>query len=245
MEIKMLTKFLLSTAMVVAGTTGLFAQGFAGGSIGIEYSNFVEDSAYQKTTYSGSVEYAITPIVAVAFDAAFFNYSDAPSDLQLSNYTLHGAYTLNNEVTLGLWLARDLIKESGTMEVDFIGVEGAYSAGPISTQGYIGQGDAEGTGVTILGASGAYDFGNGFAAIAAFDFVDVENNDSLRAIEVGGSYEVTPGASIFANVGNFTTDSGPSFSETYYSIGATFNFMPDGGTVFDQRSYLNLPLPLL
>lgn len=242
----MLKKLLLSTALTVAGTSGLVAQGFTGGSIGIKFGALSDLDGTERTTFSGSAEYAITPSFAAALDVAFYNYSDLPSDTELSNYTLHGIYALNEDVKLGVWLGRDIIRFISDGEIDYYGVEAAYSSGPVSAQGYLGHGDSQGTEFTLMGGSGAYGFGNGVAGIAAFDYVDIPDGDTtLRTVEIGASYEIVSGASVYATVGNFTVDGmGGGFDEAFYSIGATFSFGPDGGTSFDQRSYLELPLPL-
>ncbi|WP_131802303.1 hypothetical protein [Yoonia tamlensis] len=103
----MLHKLILTTALVTAGTSGAIAQGFTGGSIGIEYGNFADFDDSQKTL-GGSVEYAIDPMIAVALDAAFYDFEGALSDTSLSNYTLHGIYKLNDHVSLGAWVGRDV-----------------------------------------------------------------------------------------------------------------------------------------
>ncbi|WP_090197991.1 hypothetical protein [Yoonia tamlensis] len=128
--------------------------------------------------------------------------------------------------------------------IDYYGVEAAYSAGEISAQGYLGHGDTGTQEITIFGASGAYGFGNGIAAIGEMDFLDIADcGETYNTIELGGSYETVAGASVYATLGNLGSDDGTGFDEIYYSIGATFSFGPDGGITFAQPTYLELPLP--
>lgn len=241
----MLSKLMTTTAFVIAGTAGAFAQGFTGGSVGIEYSDFDELEGLAKTTFSGSAEFAITPQFSVAGSLSTYNYEDQPDDVELYNYTVHAIYNLNSDVSLGAFAGRDRLDfGGGTQDVDNYGIEAAYVAGPVELQGYVGTGDAEGTDLTYFGISTDYGLGNGFSVLGAYDLVDVDDEGfRFSTIEFGGAYTFGSGPSVFAKVGQVTFETGGfSNDDNYFAIGATFGFGAKGGTTFKPVGYLEQPL---
>jgi len=73
----MMKTFLVATTVAILGTTGASAQGFSGGSIGIEYSELDELAEYEKTTFDAALEYELTPGFAIAGNLSYYSYVDA------------------------------------------------------------------------------------------------------------------------------------------------------------------------
>jgi hypothetical protein len=240
----MIKSFVVATTVAILGTTGAFAQGFSGGSIGIEYSELDELSEFQKTTFDVALEYELSPRFAIAGNLSYYSYADI-DDLDLANLTLHGIYALNSDLSVGLWASRDNIDSSiNDVEIDNYGLEAAYASGAVSIEGYVGADEADDTDLPYFGIDGDYGFGNGFSVIGRYDSVsfDEGGEQTYATAEIGAAYTIASGPSIFETVGNLTFE-GPGASEddTLYSIGASYNFGGAGGTTFGSRGFLELP----
>lgn len=240
-----MVKFLSAFGVVTfAATTGAFAQGFSGSSLGIEYSE-LDDLGFDKTTFFAALEYELAPGVAVAGNLSYYSYADA-DDLDLTNVTLHGIYALNSDLSLGLWFSQDRIDSPiDDLEIDNFGVEVGYASGAVSAEGYLGTGEANGTDLTYVGFDGDYAFGNGFSVIGSYKNVSFEEggDQTYATAELGAAYTLASGPSFYATIGTlmFDSEGGGSFDDDLYSIGATFNFGGAGGTTFGSRGFLELP----
>ncbi len=228
----MISKLLLSTALVVVGASSGFAQGFSGGELGLEYSLF-DDLDTSTTSYFGSVEYEITPQIAIAADFSFFNAED--SDESPTNGTIHGIYKTAAGGSFGVFVGQDSLEDvSGTI----YGAEGAYDFGLGQIQAYFGVADTDDD-VNFLGAEVDYDFGSGFGFIGAVDVLNIESNSSTLT-EIGGTYTIANGPVIFAKIGNVGLDideDGITGEDdfNYVAVGASIGFGPDNGVTFSTR----------
>ncbi|WP_019953656.1 hypothetical protein [Yoonia vestfoldensis] len=240
----MIKTFLAAGVVAFAGSAAAFAQGFSGGSVGIEYSEFDDLTVYEKTTFRAALEYGLTPVIAIGGNLSYYSFADA-DNLDLVNLTLHGIYDLNSEISVGLWFSREsLDSSSNNLEIDNYGVEAAYNAGPVSAQGYFGVGEVEDTDLTYFGLDGNYAFGNGVSVIGSYEIVSIEETteQDYSTFELGAAYTLASGPAFFAKVGNLMfEDSVISDNEVYYAIGATYEFGGDRGTTFGTRGFLELP----
>ena len=230
----MMSKLLLSTALVVAGATAGMAQGFNGASLGINYSDFPDVDEFGGVNYFGSAEFGITPQFAVALDVSFYDFEFGDADV--SNYTLHAIYNLDSATSFGLFFGQDQVDE---LSVDNFGFEAAYDFGVGDIQGYIGAGDDGSDSVTYIGASTRYGLGNGISAIASFDTVSFDDTDSsATAFELGAEYALPSGPRFSASFGNLGFDDGiVDADESYFKIGASIDFGTNGGVTFDRKGF--------
>ena len=232
----MTIRILVASALLLAtATTGALAQGFSGGTVSLEHTGFDGDAdVLNSRRFEAGVEFAATSQLAFGVDVT--NTSPSEFDQDVSGLGVHGIFAVNTDVKLGVWYSREKVEDFDD-EISSYGIEAAYSLGQSSLRGYLGTGDAEGTDFTLLGVDTAYDLGNGFSVITAIDYVDLSDQDfTLSTIEVGGAYEIMPGASVFASIGNLTIDTfGSTGDENFFKVGAEFSFGPQGGTTFKQH----------
>lgn len=233
-------KLILTTTALVLCTTGVMAQGFSGGSVGLSYSGFTDedDADFNTTKFNAAAEFAITNEISVAGDLTV-RQADAVDD-SLTGFFVHGIYGVGPDVDLGVFAGRESIQDID-LEVDTYGGEIAYRSGPVETEGYIGVSSILDADVTIFGAAASYGLGNGFSVTGAFDRADVNDEDiAFTTLEIGTEYALGNGAELYANLGNIQFDFGGASNDTNtFRIGANFNFGPDGGTTFDRRSFFD------
>lgn len=230
----MMSKLLLSTALVVAGATTAMAQGFNGASLGINYTDFPDLDDFGGINYFGSAEFGITPQFAAALDISFYDFEFGDADV--SNYTLHAIYNLDASTSFGLFFGQDQVDEFSS---DNLGIEAAYDFGFGDVQGYFGTGDDGSDNVTFIGASTRYGLGNGISAIASFDTVSFNDTDSSStAFEIGAEYALPAGPRFSASYGNLGFDDGiVETDESFFKLGASIDFGTNGGVTFDRKGF--------
>ncbi len=227
----MLNKLLLSTAIILAGGTASFAQGFSGAELGVEYTDVPDVEDLGGVSYYGSAEFDVAYGVAVALDLSAFDFDIGPSDV--SNVTGHLIYKVDASTAVGLFFGQDSF---GDQDADIFGGEVAYDFGLGDVQGYLGSAsDAVDDDVTLYGAAGTYDLGNSFSFSANLNGFSGDGF-SASEFEIGGFYQLAQGPRFGATIGQLNLDSGLiDDSETFFGIQASIGIGPNGGTTFGRR----------
>lgn len=233
----MISKLLLSTALVTAGATAGLAQGFNGATIGIEYSDFADVDDFGGVNYFGSAEFGITPQFAAALDVSFYDFEF--SDADVSNFTAHAIYNLDSAISLGLFFGQDQQDETS---IDNVGFEAAYDFGFGDIQGYIGAGNDGDDDVNYIGASASYGFGNGISGIISYDTVAISDVDeTATAFEIGAEYALESGPRFFGSYGILNVDdSFVEVDESYFVLGATIELGNNPGVTFGRRGFFEV-----
>ncbi|WP_108814269.1 hypothetical protein [Loktanella sp. Alg231-35] len=225
----MLNKFVLSAALVVAGSAG-FAQGFSGAELEIEFTDGTDVEDIGGISYSGAVEAEVGYGISVALGATAYNF-DVGED-SISNLTLHGIYAIDNATSFGLFFGQDRLDgEAG----ELFGAEVAYDFGLGDFQAYAGRANDTSDDLTIFGVSGTYDLGSGFSFGGTVDRFSGDGF-SASALELGGYYTLAQGPQFGVTFGQSNLDSGGSdVSENFFGLQASVAIGPNGGTTFDRR----------
>jgi hypothetical protein len=228
------------TELPITATSG--QTGFVGGSVGLEYGRATTEYGY-KTDFSSqsvSLEYAATPKLAFAIDLENQSTSD-DSNVGGTVVTLHGIYTLNSNVKLGAWVARDdtLLRGRGYRGK---GIEISYNTDALELQAHWGDW-SEMTDPNWaddgpqIGISADYKFGNGFSVNAAMTRANLQSTNYTNWV-IGGAYKLSSSLSLFAAAGHYDNDTYYE-SEKTMAIGVNFDFGPNSGTTFNLREMKN------
>ena len=214
--------------------------GFVGGSVGLEYGRVTNEYGVEANLISQSVslEYAATPKLAFAIDLENQSISGEYVRNEGTVVTLHGIYTLNSNVKLGAWVARD---DNGWSEFRGKGLEISYNTDALELQAHWGDWSKStdpswADDGPQIGISADYKFGNGFSVNAAMTRANLQSANYTNWV-IGGAYKLSSSLSLFAAAGNYDND-------TYYSpektmaIGVNFDFGPNSGTTFNLREMI-------
>lgn len=224
----------VAAAILLAAASPTFAQ-VSGGELGIEYNAPLNGSDFGGTTYSGGLGYGVMNLFNLSGNVAAYKFDNIGTDA--SNLTLHATYLLSPDIMFGGFVASDSIEgEDATL----YGVEGRGGLYGATVGGYLGQAD-DGTDTgTIIGVDAAYPLRAGISAIGNFDYFDA-GGDSLNQIAVGAEYQMAVGPQFYAQIGSVTGDfDGQSETAGYLTVGAKVAFGADAGTLFTNRSVLEV-----
>lgn len=217
-----MTRITLPLAAAICALAGqVSAQGLSALELSIETLAWADDGQTGNTTYSGGIEFAITPNIGFAADLTSFGAVDA------TNATLHGLYGFAG-FDVGLFAARDSVDLG---DVDMIGLEGAMGVGPGSVEGYFALVEGLGGDGTMAGVAGRFGLPLGLAATGSLGFV--ETDTSANRIAVGAEFSLPVGPVLFGEVGRITVDGDDS---SYLTVGARVAVGPNGRTTFGGRS---------
>ena len=226
----MLNKLLLTTALVVAGGTASFAQGFTGAELGIEYRDVTDVNNLGSVTYYGAAEFDAYYGLSVGLDATAYAFDIGPSGI--ANITAHIFYDVNPATSVGVFFGSDISDDnsSGTF-----GGEIVYDFGYGDIEAYFGSAeDAVFRELTIYGAAATYGLANGFSFAANLDAF-TGDGFSASALEIGGFYTLPSGPEFGATIGKIDQEDGVDSSETFFGIQASIAIGPNGGTTFGRR----------
>lgn len=229
----MFSKVGITAVAICAMATPIWAQGFSGGELSIDVYALSDGDDLASTNYSGALEYAITSQISVAASVSIYDYGLL--DDSVNNLTLHGIYALNRETSVGVFIGTESL--SGE-DVTLYGLEGAYSAGALDVEGYIGFYD-EDADASIVGLSGAYQITGNIAAIGTIGFGDVAG-DSVNRYSLGAEYEFNAGPSVFAEIGSLSVGDA---DDTFIGLGASIEFGGNDGVTFDRRGLFATAVP--
>ncbi len=229
----MYSRAVTAAVVVMASVSTVSAQGFSG-DLGIGFYTLTDDGDLGQTSYSGSLEYAITPGFAIAGDLAAYNNDGLFADATTA--TIHGIYHLDRVTSFGLFLGQEWTDDDAS---DVIGVEAATNLFGVDVEGFAGQVRTDDP-TSFFGASGAYPLMNEITLTGDMGLVGVDG-DSFNRISAGAEYGMPVGPVLFGEVGRIGSDTdGNTESSTFIGIGARLDFGADGGPTFGRRSPYDL-----
>lgn len=232
--------FILPSLLVLTSATGVAAQGFTGGSVDLTYESYSDVDELTSTIIGTSLQFALSPQFSIALDVEHREYDDI--GFTLPSTTAHAIYNVNSDIAVGGYYSRENVPGAN---VEGYGAEVSYDIGQIGLGAYAGVNDVVGTDINRFGASASYAFGNGASVMGDYQFAAVDGGTDISVIEIGGAYALASGVSLSAAVGSLTADgSGIDLDETYYQIGVSVSFGPDGGTTFENRGIFSV-LPII
>lgn len=218
------------TAVISTAASPLFAQGFSGGDLSMEFTTPTENTSTSGSTYSGGLEYSINRSIAVAVTAS--RYSFGNSSAHANNATLHGVYHMNEDTSVGFFAGRDSVNST---DVDHYGFEVGTDLGSGNIGGYFGQALSSSDTINLLGADGSYDFTNQISLNGTLDHA-TDGSESYSKATVGVGYQMTNGPELFGNFGTVLVKSGSSTADAnFLTLGARIDFGASRGTTFGSR----------
>lgn len=231
----------LLAAVVGLAATSTMAQAveITGGSVGLSYSAFTEDTDFNKLSLSGSVEVGFNQNISAQFDAG----TDALgfTNVDAVSFGLHGIYHMSDQTSFGAFYTIEKAEYDGfDDDGDIIGVEFGHEVGLTEFEGYLGRGESSGVSGTMLGLSGRYAMANGVGITGSFDYLDIEGIEG-RTLAIRLDGDVSENLNMFVEVGTGkATAFGYSESEPFVGIGGKITFGAERGATFERRSLADL-----
>ncbi|MEX3315827.1 hypothetical protein [Sulfitobacter sp. PS-8MA] len=222
------------TAALALGATTAQAVEMTGGSVGLTYSTFTDETDLNRVGLEGSVELGFPRNFSLQIDAAYhdFDWVNAESTL----LGLHGIYHMNAATSFGLFYTREKFEGE---EADIAGVEVAHEIQDWRFEGYIADTDSI-TGGTFGGVQARYEMSQGFGLTGYFDRSEANNGDLTR-FAVRLDRDVSPSTNLFIEVGSAEADFGSgSETEPFVALGGKIMFGADRSTTFEQRGLARL-----
>ncbi|MDC0115855.1 hypothetical protein OAH97_00050 [Octadecabacter sp.] len=218
---------------LAAISTSASAQGITGGELTIDGFGFNQGNNDGIVNYSGALEFGINRNFSIAGDVAFYDFSFFDDDV--TNFTLHGIYHLDDSRSIGLLVGNDREDGDGTT---FFGLEGGLDSNQLTLEGYAAVYDNSSDDI-VLEVSGDYQLTGAVSAIGTFGYGDIGNDDITR-ISGGVEYAFQTGPSLYAEIGHINTDGADS---EFIGLGAKIEFGAARGTTFDRRGISPTLLP--
>lgn len=232
----MKSAFFACVSAALCTVTSVNAMEVTGGSIELKYSAFTNETDFDRLSIEGSVEVGFSQNFSLQIDLGHRDFG--ASDIDATNYALHGIYHVNEALSLGAFVGRDDIEDA---DVDVYGIEAGYEVGTWDFEGYLASLEAEGEDELLIGLGGRYEFASGlglslgFANIGDNDLIDV----TTTALKI--DKDVNPNFNLFAEIGTVTVDvTGQDETEPFVGIGAEFVFGAERGATFEQRGLSRL-----
>ena len=223
------------TAALALGATAAQAVEVTGGSVGLSYSAFADETDFNRLGLEGSMELGFSRNLGLQIDTAYhdFDFFDINSTL----LGLHGIYHVNDATSLGVFYTRE---ESEGEEADIFGLEAGYEVQEWEFEGYIANIDTDAGDATLGGIKARYEMVEGFGLTGSYDRGEEDGGDVSRfAIRL--DRDVSANTNLFLEVGSAKAEVGGfSNSEPFVGLGGKINFGADRGTTFDQRGTARL-----
>lgn len=226
---------------LICAAPAVMAQSFAGGTIELSYATPTDTGGADQsvTEISGGLEFAVIRQFSIGVDAAGYVYED--TDISLSSATLHFVYHVNDAMSVGAFIGRDVISDVDSTEglyTNVSGVEVGTEFGAAEIEGYLGQTTSGTENATLFGVDGRYGFGNNISAIAQFDTATTDSVDFQR-VALGAEYAVNDSASVYGTFGQRSATAGlVSGDSNFIELGGVITFGTSRGTTFDPRSFI-------
>ncbi len=227
-------------SIALCGAAILYAQSaqaveVTGGSIGLSYSAFTEDTDISRFGIEGSVEVGFNRNISLQFDIGHDKLNATGVDS--TTLGLHGIYHVDDQTSLGAFYTREDISGS---DVDIVGIEGGFDTGQMEYDAYMANADSVIGNGTLLGIAGRYEFANGLGLSGAYDSLDVSVVD-LSKITVKLDRDVAENANLFLEVGTGKANVvGITGSEFFVGVGGKITFGADRGATFERRGVAKL-----
>ncbi len=206
-----------------------------GGSVGLSYSAFTEDTSVRRTGIEGSLEIGYNRNFSSQIDLTYHQLN--ASDEDVTTIGLHTIYHVNDATSLGIFYA---IEDTSGGEFDFYGIEAGHEVGQLAIEGYLGQAEANAVDADVLGISARYAFANEIGVTGSYDNLDIAGSD-LSKVTLRVDRNVTPDVNVYLEVGSArVSGAGLSGSEPFVGLGGTYVFGAERGATFDARGIARL-----
>ena len=211
------------------------AAEITGGSVGLSYSAFADDTDVDKLSLSGSVEVGFNRNVSLQFDAGQDSFG--ASDIDMRAIGLHAIYHMNDATSFGAFYTREEAKLGGlTDKTDILGLEFGHETGQVDFEGFVGRGESDDGDGTIFGVSGRYAMANEVGVTGAFDRISSDGID-LDKLTLQLDSDVGQNVNVFVEVGAARVSGfGQSETEPFVGIGGKITFGAERGATFERRS---------
>jgi hypothetical protein len=206
----------------------------AGGSVGLSYSAFTDDTEHHRLSFEGSAELAFSPTVSGQFDLGRDKFGMA--DMASTTLGLHGIYHLSKSTSFGaFYTSEDVEKDAVSTNSDVYGIEFGHMVGRTEFESYVGLGDTGKVDGTVLGLSGRFEMSNGIGLAGSFDYVDVTGLEAGK-IAVRLDNNVSDNLNLYVEVGSAKARAfGIAESEPYVGLGGKILFGAEKGATFERR----------
>ncbi|UWR34595.1 porin family protein [Sulfitobacter sp. W027] len=222
-------------ATLALGATTAQAVEVTGGSVGLSYSAFADDTDFSRLGLDGSVEIGINRNFGVQFDAGYSDFGFTGVDSH--SLGLHGIYHLDEATSFGAFYTRE---EALGEDADILGVEAGYEMLEWEFEGYLANVDSDAGDGTLGGLKARYAMAEGFGLTGSFDHFGSDGDD-LSRFAVRLDRDVSPTTNLFLEVGSAKVDvGGINETEPFVGLGGEIAFGADRGTTFDQRGLARL-----
>ena len=224
----------LSAALAFGATTAQAVE-VTGGSVGLSYSAFADDTDFSRLGLDGSVELGFNRNLSLQFDAGYSDFDFVDEDSHLLG--LHGIYHWDEATSFGAFYTRE---EALGGDADILGLEAGYEMLDWDFEGYLAHVDTDAGDGTLGGIKARYALAEGFGISGSYDRLGSDGDD-LSRFAMRLDREVSPTTNLFLEVGSAKVDvGGISESEPFVGLGGEINFGADRGTTFDQRGLARL-----
>jgi hypothetical protein len=218
------------TSVVVAVANAVVAQEFSGAEIALEYrDNLTQDDSQMALDASAALSFGSG--FGMQFGIKNADYS--PFDAWATGYELHGTYAASDALALGVFAGQEFFGTGSSNAYTYMGIETAYSTGPISIEAALSRYEGDLYQATNLALDGAYSINDRVDFLAGYHGNDTTNK--VKYAYVGASYMVADGLDLSAKFGN-EDDNGSN--SNIVSLGVSYSL--GDGVIFRQRSYTEL-----
>ncbi len=223
------------TAALALGATTAQAVEVTGGSVGLSYSAFAEDTDFDRLGLEGSVEFGFTRNYGVQLDAGYSDFGISGADTH--SLGLHGIYHLDEATSFGAFYTEEDIEG---LDLDIYGFEVGHEANAWNFEAYIGHGEVLDADGNMLGFKARHELANEMGLTGSYDRVDSSGIEVSR-VAVRLDRDVAERTNLFVEVGSGKAEGmGGSISEPFVGLGGTINFGADRGATFDVRNLSRL-----
>lgn len=203
-----------------------------GGSVGLSYSTFTDDTDVNRIGINGSIELGWNQNWSSQIDLGQYRFGTSNADT--TAFGLHTIYHLNDATSFGLFYT---VEKGDGDTVDILGLEAGHEFGTWDVEGFVAKADSTGSGsANMFGVMGRTEFANGFGFGAAYQSVDVGTFD-IQRLSVALDRDVSANTNVFVEIGSARVSvGGASASEPFIGIGGTYRFGAERGATFQARN---------
>ncbi len=207
-----------------------------GGSIGLSYSAFTEDTSVSRLGLEGSMELGFNQNTGLQIDLGQNEFN--ATGLSTTTVGLHGIYHMNEVTSFGAFYTFESANGGG--DADVYGVEAGHETGQLEFEGYFARIDGNGSDGDVLGVMARYEFADSLGVTGSYDSIDVAGTD-LSKFALKLDRDVAPQVNLFVEVGSAKASGGGlSDSEPFVGLGGKFVFGAERGATFEQRGFSRL-----
>lgn len=223
------------TAALAFGATTAQAVEVTGGSVGLSYSAFADETDLNQWGLEGSMELGFNRNLSLQIDAAYRDFDFTNIDSTLLG--LHGIYHMNEATSLGVFYTLEDIEGE---EADIFGLEAGYEVQQWQFEGYIANVDTDLGDATLGGIKARYEMQEGFGLTGSYERSDDDTGD-LSRFAIRLDRDVSVNTNLFLEVGSAKAEAGGvKISEPFVGLGGEIAFGADRGTTFEQRGLTRL-----